>query len=473
MFGLDITLTIVLILCVVAVCCFEFINGFHDTANAVATVIYTRSLKPRTAIIWSGVWNFIGVYFGGIAVAVGIINLLPIEALVDKNVFHSVAMVASLIITAIIWNLGTWYFGIPCSSSHTMIGSIFGIGIGFMFISTDGSIALNFKKVMDAGLSLLFSPIFGFGLTFLLLRIFRLSVKKNKFFNAPNPKKKPPFYIRGLLVVTSTAVSFSHGSNDGQKGVGLMMIIFISILPSYFAIDPDRNPTNMLGNVNQIELYMNKIDTSSLNVKEVKDVHVIKTNISTLKSTLLNSYSVNGIPKESRFTARQNIIEISRKSDQLFASKECPDGNCLNLTPEEKKHFKSNLKEMRTYTEFAPWWVLLLISVSLGVGTMIGWKRIAVTIGEKIGKTPLTYAQGTSSGMVAASTIAASSLLGLPVSTTHVLSSGIAGSMVSEGGWKNLQYGTLKNILISWIITLPVTIALSCGLFLLFRYFVN
>ena len=110
MFGLDGGMTFVLILCIIAVCCFEFINGFHDTANAVATVIYTNSMKPRAAVIWSGICNFCGVYFGGILVAIGIINLFPISVLTDQTTGHSIAMILALILTAIIWNVGTWYF---------------------------------------------------------------------------------------------------------------------------------------------------------------------------------------------------------------------------------------------------------------------------------------------------------------------------------------------------------------------------
>ncbi len=249
MFDLSTGLFILLIICLLAACVFEFINGFHDTANAVATVIYTHSLKPQVAVIWSGIWNFIGVYFGGIAVAMGIINLLPLEALIDQNVYHNVAMILSLILTAVIWNLGTWYFGIPCSSSHTLIGSIFGVGIAFMFINPDGNIALNWGKVADAGLSLLISPIIGFVLAIMLMWVFKKILRKPKFFKEPPKDKAPPFWIRGILILTSTTVSFSHGSNDGQKGVGLVMIILIGLLPAYFALDPNRNPMSLEGNL--------------------------------------------------------------------------------------------------------------------------------------------------------------------------------------------------------------------------------
>ncbi|MEI6348573.1 MAG: inorganic phosphate transporter [Bacteroidota bacterium] len=470
MFGLDTNLTIILILCMVAACAFEFINGFHDTANAVATVIYTRSLKPQQAVIWSGIWNFIGVYFGGIAVAMAIVNLLPMEALVDQNVYHNVAMIMALILTAIIWNLGTWYFGIPASSSHTLIGSIFGVGIAFMFINPDGAVALNWHKVADAFLALLISPIIGFFGAWILMIVFKKYVKKKKFFKAADPDKKPPFIIRGVLVLTSTMLSFSHGSNDGQKGVGLMMIILISLLPAKFALDQNKNASNMLGNIRTIEAYISKIDTIHIDTKTATEITTIKTDLLEIKNTILTSDISSEIDESKRFKIRSDIIIITRSLDKIISDPN--KKQYLNLTSSNISHLKSNLAELKSFTEFAPGWVILLISISLGLGTMIGWKRIVTTIGEKIGKTPMTFAQGTSSGLIATTTILLASVLGLPVSTTHVLSSGVAGTMASEGGVKNLQTQTLKNIGIAWVVTIPVTVIISCSLFLLFRWMI-
>lgn len=469
MFGLDFQLTMILVLCILAVGSFEFINGFHDTANAVATVIYTRSLKPRTAVIWSGFWNFVGVNIGGIAVAIGIVNLLPMEALVDQNVYHNVAMIMALLITAIIWNLATWYFGIPCSSSHTLIGSIFGVGLAFMFINPDGNVALNWHKVIDAGLSLLVSPIFGLGLSLLLMVIFKKLVKKKKFFLPADPEKKPPFWIRGILVLTCTSVSYSHGSNDGQKGVGLVMIILISILPAKFALDSSKNQSNMIGNNRVILAYMNKIDSTKLDVKHLAVVNTIKKDVIEINDIINKSDVASEVDESKRFKVRTDIITISRSVEKLISDETFTKNS--SLSKDQLAQLKSNIKELKSFTEFAPWWVILFISLSLGLGTMIGWKRIVVTIGEKIGKSHLSYAQGASAEIVAAATISASTLFGLPVSTTHVLSSGIAGSMMAEGGVKNLQYKTIKNIAIAWIITIPVSILLSGGLFLLFRLF--
>jgi len=464
MFGLSTALTILLIASILAALVFEFINGFHDTANAVATVIYTKSLKPRTAVIWSGVWNFLGVYLGGLAVAMGIINLLPLEILVDQNIYHSLAMIFALILTAVFWNLGTWYFGIPCSSSHTLLGSIFGVGIAFMFINVDGHVALNWKKVLDAGLSLLISPIIGFGVTMLLMSIFKRLIRKKKFFSEPDKDKRPPFWIRGILVLTCTSVSYSHGSNDGQKGVGLIMIILISIAPAIFAIDSSKNVSNMYGNVLAIETYVNKVDAKHFSAEEQIKLSQIKSDISDIRKVIEESDAKDEIVPSKRFEVRKDIIMISKNYDKVFSNHK--DFELYGFSKHDNTKLTSNLKELRTFTEFAPWWVILLVSVSLGLGTMIGWKRIVVTIGEKIGKSHLSYAQGASAEMVAASTIGMSSFLGLPVSTTHVLSSGVAGSMVSQGGLKNLQMKTVKNILIAWAITIPVTVVVSCAIFL-------
>ena len=179
MFELDFAHSALLVICLFAACSFEFVNGFHDTANAVATVIYTNSLKPWAAVIWSGIWNFLGVFAGGIAVAVGIINLLPVETLVDQNIAHSLSMVLALLLTAIFWNLLTWYLGIPCSSSHTLIGSILGVGLAYSLLPEAIGEAVNWTKAKEIGLSLLISPLFGFSMTIILMYLIRSSDEEN------------------------------------------------------------------------------------------------------------------------------------------------------------------------------------------------------------------------------------------------------------------------------------------------------
>jgi len=471
MFGLDTSYTILLLCCLLAAAAFEFINGFHDTANAVATVIYTHSLKPTMAVIWSGFWNFVGVNIGGIAVAMGIVNLLPMEVIVDQNLLHNIAMILALIITAIVWNLATWYIGIPCSSSHTLIGSIFGVGIAFMILPGSHAVALNWTKVMDVGLSLLISPIFGFGLAFLLMAILRRFVKNKMIFKEPPAKKPPPLWIRSILILTCTSVSYAHGSNDGQKGVGLIMLILIGFAPAFFAVDRSQKAEQLFSQTQTIEWGMKKIDTTLLSKEDRKNYSVVITNLDLIKKELKGKNSFDQLGKTEHFALRKSILLVGKKADPILDN--MAKSSHHKLKPAQISVFKSNLKKFKANTEYSPRWVILLVSISLGLGTMIGWKRIVVTIGEKIGKTHLTYAQGASAELIAASTIGVSTMFGLPVSTTHVLSSGIAGTMVAGTGRQNLRMGTIKNILIAWIITLPVTILLSGFLFFVLRMILN
>jgi len=471
MFGLDTTYTILLILCLLAAAAFEFINGFHDTANAVATVIYTHSLKPTTAVVWSGLWNFIGVNVGGIAVAMGIVNLLPMEMLIDQNLLHNIAMIAALIATAIIWNLATWYIGIPCSSSHTLLGAIFGVGLAFMLLPGSHAVALNWQKVIDVGLSLLISPVFGFGFAMLLMLILRKVVKNKVIFKEPPAKKAPPLWIRSILILTCTSVSYAHGSNDGQKGVGLIMLILIGFAPTFFALDRSKNAENLLAETKKIEWTLHKIDTNHLSPDNRKNYSSIIQDLTIIRTELVGVSSFDKLDKSVNFKIRKAILSVSKKSESIV--KNLNESKISRMKPAVLAVLTSNLKKFRSNTEYSPRWVILLVSLSLGLGTMIGWKRIVVTIGEKIGKTHLTYAQGASAELVAASTITVSTMFGLPVSTTHVLSSGIAGSMVAGGGRQNLRMGTVKNILIAWLITLPVTVVLSGLLFFILRMIFN
>ncbi|MDP4274123.1 MAG: inorganic phosphate transporter [Bacteroidota bacterium] len=467
MFGLSIGLTILLIVCLLAACSFEFINGFHDTANAVATVIYTNTLKPDVAVMWSGLCNFVGVNVGGIAVAIGIINLLPVEALVDQNIYHAVSMILALILTSVIWNLGTWYFGIPCSSSHALIGSIFGVGLAFMMLPGSSTVALNWHKAADTGLSLLISPILGFGLAMFLMYLLKLLVKNKALFKAPSEKKHPPLWIRGILVTTCSLVSFSHGSNDGQKGVGLIMIILIGIIPAHFALDRHQDPRNLLSKACAVETVFQKVDSTKLPAASRAAFVKMDKRLDTIKYNLANLKNFDQMPSNKHFMMRKDILLVAKTTENIFLK----EGIALpaGITQKDASTLRANVKGMRAFTEYSPWWVILMISTSLGLGTMVGWKRIVVTIGEKIGKTHLTYAQGATAEVVAAATIGASTLFGLPVSTTHVLSSGVAGSMVAGGGMKNLQMKTITNIAIAWLITLPVTTLMSGTLFLIFR----
>jgi phosphate/sulfate permease len=467
MFELDFAYSALLIICLIAACSFEFVNGFHDTANAVATVIYTNSLRPWVAVIWSGICNATGVFAGGISVAVGIISLLPVETLVDQNIAHSLSMVAALLLTAIFWNLITWYLGIPCSSSHTLIGSILGVGLAYSLLPEASGEAVNWDKARDIGASLLVSPLFGFSVTIVLMYLIRTFTKKTSYgdslFKEPKKNQPPPAWIRGILILTCTLVSFFHGSNDGQKGVGLVMLILIGIVPAYFALDASFNPSKLSAPLKKIEHVIASIDPMSLSApdrEKLAEATAMNTRLQQRFSTL---QFVESIPKSERFVVRKDIMVMDRNLSTIAKKDE------VKMSASEKKMLKEELKKVRGVTDYSPFWVIVMISVSLGLGTTIGWKRIVKTIGEKIGKEHLTYAQGASAEMVASSTIALSTYYGWPVSTTHVLSSGIAGSMVASKGVKNLQPDTVRNILIAWLLTLPVVMIMAGTLFLLFR----
>lgn len=467
MFELDLSYSILLIVCLIAACSFEFVNGFHDTANAVATVIYTNSLKPWVAVVWSGSWNFLGVFAGGIGVAVGIINLLPVETLVDQNIAHSISMVMALLLTAIFWNLLTWYFGIPCSSSHTLIGSILGVGLAYSLLPNSTADAVNWSKAQEIGLSLLISPLFGFSVAIILMYIIRTLTRKTEagdtLFKEPKKNQPPPLWIRSILVVTCTLVSFFHGSNDGQKGVGLIMLILIGIVPGFFALDSALSPHNFVGATEKLEQVISTIDPLSLSAPDRARLQEVSTMNKRLKERFTTTMDVESIPRAERFQVRRDIMVMDRHLTSLLKKED------VRLSKIERETVKAQLKSVRKLTDYSPTWVILLISVSLGVGTMIGWKRIVKTIGEKIGKEHLTYAQGASAELVAASTIGISTAFGWPVSTTHVLSSGIAGTMVANKGVKNLQRDTVRNILMAWLLTLPVVMIMAGGLFMLFR----
>lgn len=471
MFGLEPVTFFLLFISLLAACAFEFVNGFHDTANAVATVIYTHSLKPTTAVVWSGVFNFAGVLLGGIGVAMGIINLLPVDLLVDQNVYHSLAMVMALLLSAIIWNLGTWYFGLPSSSSHTLIGSILGVGLAFATMPENKSgSAVNWEKAIETGEALLLSPLLGFSLVIVMMFLIRRLVpehQKDQLFKEPKKNAPPPLWIRAILVTTCTLVSFFHGSNDGQKGVGLVMLILIGIVPYQFAVKSGLDPHLLQTNISGIEQTIAALDSNQLSSVNRDRLARTRTEVADLKSLLTTGLVNNEIPNKERLNLRSDLLLINSNMTKIA------EDEGANLSPSQLATLKTNLSEgsgIRRFTDYAPLWVILMIALSLGLGTMIGWRRIVVTVGEKIGKQHLTYVQGASAELVAAAMIGVASGLKLPVSTTHVLSSGIAGSMVANKGIKNLQGDTVRNIALAWVLTLPVSLLLSFTLYILFRW---
>jgi PiT family inorganic phosphate transporter len=460
---------------------FEFVNGFHDTANAVATVIYTHSMQPSFAVVWSGFFNFLGVLTSTGAVAFGVISLLPVELILQVGSQAGFAMVFALLIAAIIWNLGTWYFGLPNSSSHTLIGSIIGVGLmNQLMAGPSGTSGVDWDQALGIGRALLFSPLIGFVLSALLLLLSKALIKSKKLYEAPKGKSPPPFWIRGLLVLTCTGVSFAHGSNDGQKGMGLIMLILIGTVPTAFALNravtPDqtqvfvavsRQAADALGH------YLPANAPASVDArKEVTDFVRTRT-AAPITVAALQALTVSIGQSVAKYGELSNVPQgqISNVRNDMYLTSEALRLMNKSGTPAfqgaDKDVLKTYGRELDNATKFIPTWVKVAVALALGLGTMVGWKRIVVTVGEKIGKDHLTYAQGASAELVAATTIAAADAFGLPVSTTHVLSSGVAGTMAANGS--GLQWETIRNMIMAWVLTLPASIILSGGLFFLFR----
>jgi len=458
---------------------FEFVNGFHDTANAVATVIYTHSLPANVAVVWSGLFNLLGVLAASGAVAFGIIALLPVELILQVGSGAGFAMVFALLIAAIIWNLGTWWLGLPASSSHTLIGSIIGVGIANALMhGRDGTSGVDWSKATEIGYALLLSPLFGFCMAAILLLVLKLVVRNPALYAAPEGNKPPPLWIRSILIATCTGVSFAHGSNDGQKGMGLIMLILIGTVPTAYALNRAL-PESQVAQFSKVsETAAKVVAAKGAGHSIIGDPRPAVTNYVATRKINEGTYpslavlvkdvgdqvqkygSLNKVPAEAVGNTRNDMYLTSEAIRFLMKDKE------NDLTKEEADTLKAYKGSLDSATKFIPTWVKIAVAIALGLGTMIGWKRIVVTVGEKIGKSHLTYAQGASAELVAASTIGVADVFGLPVSTTHVLSSGVAGTMAANGS--GLQMATVRNLLMAWVLTLPAAICLSASLYVLF-----
>ena len=458
---------------------FEFVNGFHDTANAVATVIYTHALPPTVAVVWSGVWNFLGVLFASGAVAYGIISLLPVELILQANSGAGFAMVFALLLAAIIWNLGTWWLGLPSSSSHTLIGSIIGVGVANQLMNyAQGTSGVDWGKAQEIGLSLLISPVMGFVLAALLLLILKQLVKSPSLYQEPKGKAPPPLWIRGLLILTCTLVSFFHGSNDGQKGMGLIMLILIGTVPTAYALNraiPASDVAAFVETTAKAQAAVQSVTNGSIAPAEPLDT--VETYLQTrdLKPDTVPALAavIGDIGERAKtFGTPANVPanEVSAVRSEMYIASEAlrvlKKSGDLKLDPAGEGAVKDFKTGIDNATRYIPTWVKVAIAIALGLGTMVGWKRIVVTVGEKIGKTHLTYAQGASAELVAAGMIGVADGLGLPVSTTHVLSSGVAGTMAANGS--GLQMSTLRSLAIAWVLTLPASVLLSGMLYYIF-----
>ncbi|WPO98509.1 inorganic phosphate transporter [Pseudomonas sp. HR96] len=457
---------------------FEFVNGFHDTANAVATVIYTNSLPASFAVVWSGFFNFLGVLLSSGAVAFGIIALLPVELILQVGSSAGFAMIFALLISAIIWNLGTWWLGLPASSSHTLIGSIIGVGVANALMhGRDGTSGVDWSQALKIGYSLLLSPAIGFVCAAVLLLLMRALIKNRSLYKAPEGDAPPPIWIRGLLILTCTGVSFAHGSNDGQKGMGLIMLILVGTLPMAYALNRTMPAEQSLqfaavAQVTQQALVKAAPQPAPANPRQTLSEYIRSKQPSAELVPALAAIAGNIGDEVQGYGSLAQVpaAAVGNVRNDMYLTSET-----IRLMQKDKvggfdadTQGKVNLfkQQIDSATRFIPLWVKIAVAIALGLGTMVGWKRIVVTVGEKIGKTHLTYAQGASAELVAMVTIGAADMYGLPVSTTHVLSSGVAGAMVANGS--GLQMRTLRNLAMAWVLTLPVAVLMSGSLYWVF-----
>ncbi|HTC11550.1 MAG TPA: inorganic phosphate transporter [Acetobacteraceae bacterium] len=461
---------------------FEFVNGFHDTANAVATVIYTNSMPAQLAVVWSGLFNFLGVLTSSGAVAWSVVTLLPVELILGAGSGAGFAMIFALLIASMVWNLGTWWLGLPASSSHTLIGSIMGVGIANQLMAGPGSgvAGVDWSQAGGVFRALLFSPLVGFAGAALLLLAMKALVRTPALYTAPEGNKPPPLGIRAILVLTCTGVSFAHGSNDGQKGMGLIMLILIGTFATAYALNrtvPDSEMPAFAAASEQIEvMFIQRAEgrplpqveaaraqvTDALKLREPATPETYAA-LATLTHDIANQVAQYGAVHHVPTGMVQNI----RNSMFLVAeSVRIAQRSGTLMTPNEAASVGAYRTALDRSTKFIPIWVKIVTALALGLGTMVGWKRIVITVGEKIGKTHMNYAQGAAAELVAALTIAGADLYGLPVSTTHVLSSGVAGSMAASGA--GLQWGTVRSMALAWVLTLPAAIMLSGVLYYVF-----
>jgi PiT family inorganic phosphate transporter len=398
------------------------------------------------------------------AVAFSIVHLLPVELLVSVGSGAGMAMILSLLIAAILWNLGTWWLGLPASSSHTLIGAILGVGLANSTLPGHrfGS-GVDWTKAGEVGLSLLVSPVVGFagaaGLYSLIKTLGPADVDRS-----PQGDEPPPRWTRLTLIATCTGVSVAHGSNDGQKGIGLIMLILIGILPTHYALDPAYDAARARRTIRASESVtkiLSRRDAISGETADSPRPRLLR-ELADLRETLDDADRPRDLSRRDRWEVRSDLLRIDRGLEELEGA-----SSPIHLTDSERKHVDACRTSLRGATDYAPTWVRLAVALALGLGTMVGWKRIVTTVGEKIGKAHLGYAQGAAAEVVAMLTIGLADAGGLPVSTTHVVSSGVAGTMAARGS--GVQMRTIRNIALAWIFTLPASMLLAGGLFLVLR----
>jgi len=450
---------------------FEATNGFHDAANAVATVIYTKSLTAGQAVVWSGPMNFVGVLVGGISVAFALVALLPAEVLTPPSGGPAVGMLVALFVAALFWNVATWWFGLPNSSSHCLIGALIGIALGNALIrGRSFGNGVHWAELWTVLEALALSPILGFILAGALYFGLR-RVAHDRHLYEPAGDRAPIWWMRGILILTCTGVSFAHGTNDGQKSIGLIMLTIIGLFPAQFALKPTAPqsqkdlPQLARAVVPLIQRYGDDEKNQALDAAKRL---AAATAAPAPQRTAFAGFpefdwpvdrdlGLKTDPARERSNVRGDVYQLISELRHAEDSSGIAEG--------DKKQAKSLAKELGEFVEYAPWWVRILSALCLGIGTMIGYKRIVTTLGERLGNVHLTPAQGAAAELVSAVLIGVAGFTGLPVSTTHIVTSGISGTMVSSGA--GLRLGMLSRIVIAWIVTLPVTIIIATALYYL------
>jgi PiT family inorganic phosphate transporter len=459
---------------------FEFVNGFHDTANAVATVIYTHAMPAPLAVIWSGVFNFLGVLVSSGAVAYSIITLLPVDLVLHVGSAGGYAMIFALLLAAVGWNLATWAVGLPNSSSHALIGSILGVGVANqMLAGGSGTAGLDWEQVRKVMSALLVSPLIGFVAAFMLLLVMKRLKPDPVLYAEPKGDQPPPKGIRALLIFTCTAVSFAHGNNDGQKGMGLIMLILIGCAPTAYALNrtlPAQETPAFLRAADAAELAFRRQAqglapdpaaarvalTDALRLRHIEGARTFAA-LAALSDDVSHRIASHGslgrVPAAETPNLRNDMYLVL---DASILAKQSKQTRTV-MTAAELDAVDAYDKKLQDGTRYIPGWVKVAVALALGLGTMVGWRRIVVTVGERIGKTHLTYGMGAAAELVAASTILLAVKFGMPVSTTHILSSGVAGASVANGA--GLQARTVRNMVLAWVLTLPAAMLLSGTLY--------
>lgn len=451
-----------LVVCLVMVLAFEASNGFHDSSNAVATVIYTRSLEPVQAVVLSGLMNLVGVLVGGISVAYALVEILPPDVLTPPDGAPAVPMLVSIFASALFWNVLTWAFAVPNSSSHCIIGALIGVACADALIhSRNVGRSVDWQQIATVLKGLAVSPLLGFLIAGGLYLALRLVVRHGHLLVPPGQGERPIWWLRALLVTTCTTVSFAHGTNDGQKSIGLIMLTIIGLLPATYALNPNAAPqlSALPSHAAQaqplIAAYGN--DQKNRAVAAAQALEHAEPQLAREVAELHARGPARDGERVTRSKLRGDVYDVAAQLKYVSERRDVPDG---------ARHEASTLvSSVSQPVEYAPWWVRVLSAICLGAGTMVGYRRVVRTLGERLGRQQMTPGQGACAELVGSLLIGTAGFTGLPVSTTHIITSGIAGTMAASG--QGVRGGMITRIVLTWVVTLPVTAALSGVLFYL------